>query len=53
MLMCLLRFRFLLFLEKKTKVELSQKILNGLAIKWTTFRPDLKFFNYNAYDVAS
>ena len=48
----LISLLLLLFLEKKTVVELSQKIFNGFAIESTIFRPEIKFFNHNACDVA-
>lgn len=51
--MCLLRLLLLLFLEKKTASKLSQKILNGFIIESVIFKSDIKFFNHNAYNVAS
>jgi hypothetical protein len=53
MSMCLLLLPLLLFLEKKTAAELSQKILTGLAIESTIFSPPMKFLNHNACVVAS
>ena len=51
--MCLLQLLLLLFLAKKTVAELSQNILNGLAIESTILRPEMKLFNHTPCEVAS
>ena len=52
MSMCLLRLQLLLFLAKKTAVELSQNTFSGLDIESMILSPEMKLFIHTSCDVA-